>query len=124
MMRLLHVEDDQDIREVANMALTLSGKFEVLQCPSGEDALRKAPEFDPEILLLDVMMPGMSGPDTLKALREMPQFSETPAIFMTARAQPAEVEALKSLSALTVVVKPFDPITLGDQIMAVLEERA
>ena len=121
MMRLLHVEDDQDIREVANMALTLSGKFEVMQCPSGEAALRAAPGFDPEVLLLDVMMPGMSGPDTLKALREMAQFRDTPAIFMTARAQPAEVEALKALSALTVVVKPFDPITLGDQIMAALE---
>lgn len=121
MLRLLHVEDDEDIREVAKMALMLSGKFDVLQCPSGEDALNKAPEFDPEVLLLDVMMPGMTGPETLTALRQMDQFSETPAIFMTARAQPAEVDALKALSALTVVVKPFDPITLGDQIMAALD---
>ena len=122
MLRLLHVEDDEDIREVANMALTLSGKFDVLQCPSGEDALQKAPEFNPDILLLDVMMPGMTGPETLSALREMAQFRDTPAIFMTARAQPAEVEALKAASALTVVVKPFDPITLGDQILDALGE--
>lgn len=122
MLRLLHVEDDEDIREVANMALTLSGKFEVLQCPSGEDALQKAPEFSPDVLLLDVMMPGMTGPETLSALREMAQFRDTPAIFMTARAQPAEVEALKAASALTVVVKPFDPITLGDQILEALGE--
>lgn len=122
MLRLLHVEDDEDIREVANMALTLSGKFDVLQCPSGEDALQKAPEFNPDVLLLDVMMPGMTGPETLSALREMAQFRETPAIFMTARAQPAEVEALKAASALTVVVKPFDPITLGDQILTALGE--
>lgn len=122
MLRLLHVEDDEDIREVANMALTLSGRFDVLQCPSGEDALQKAPDFNPDILLLDVMMPGMTGPETLGALREMEQFRETPAIFMTARAQPAEIEALKAASALTVVVKPFDPITLGDQILEALGE--
>ncbi|WP_109465575.1 response regulator [Albibacillus kandeliae] len=120
MMRLLHVEDDEDIREVAKMALELSGQFEVMQCPSGEDALEKAPQFKPEILLLDVMMPGMSGPTTLQKLREIKGLETTPAIFMTARAQPAEVEELKAMSALTVVVKPFDPITLGDQIMAAL----
>ena len=120
MMRLLHVEDDEDIREVAKMALELSGQFEVMPCPSGEDALEKAPQFKPEILLLDVMMPGMSGPTTLQKLREIKGLETTPAIFMTARAQPAEVEELKAMSALTVVVKPFDPITLGDQIMAAL----
>ncbi|MEX0339305.1 MAG: response regulator [Arenibacterium sp.] len=122
MLRLLHVEDDEDIREVANMALTLSGRFDVLQCPSGEDALQKAPDFNPDILLLDVMMPGMTGPETLGALREREHFRKTPAIFMTARAQPAEIEALKAASALTVVVKPFDPITLGDQILEALGE--
>ena len=89
MLRLMHVEDDEDIREVAKMALELSGKFELLQCESGEEALKKAPEF-------------------------------MPAIFMTARAQPAEIEELKAISAIAVVVKPFDPITLGDQIMDAL----
>jgi CheY-like chemotaxis protein len=121
MLRLLHVEDDRDIREVAKMALMLSGAFDVLQCASGEDALEQAPGFDPEVLLLDVMMPGMTGPETLAALRKLEQFHTTPAIFMTARAQPAEVDALKALSALTVIVKPFDPITLGDQILAALK---
>ena len=120
MLRILHVEDDEDIREVAKMALEFSGKFELMQCASGEEALVKAEGFAPEVLLLDVMMPGMSGPDTLKALRQKPALAATPAIFMTARAQPAEIEALKALSALTVVVKPFDPITLGDQILAAL----
>ena len=117
MLRLMHVED---IREVAKMALELSGKFELLQCESGEEALKKAPEFMPEVLLLDVMMPGMSGPTTLETLRKMDAFRDTPAIFMTARAQPAEIEELKAISAIAVVVKPFDPITLGDQIMDAL----
>lgn len=120
MLRLMHVEDDEDIREVAKMALELSGKFELLQCGSGEEALSKAPEFAPEVFLLDVMMPGMSGPTTLENLRKMDVFKDTPAIFMTARAQPSEIEELKAISAIAVVVKPFDPITLGDQIMDAL----
>ncbi|MBL3705475.1 response regulator [Sulfitobacter sp. BDSS02] len=120
MLRLMHVEDDEDIREVAKMALEFSGQFEIIQCPSGEEAIERAPEFKPEVLLLDVMMPGMSGPTTLQHLRKIEGLQDTPAIFMTARAQPSEIEELKAQSALTVVVKPFDPITLGDQIMAAL----
>ena len=122
MLRLMHVEDDQDIRQVAKMALDFSGKFELLQCESGESALAQAAAFQPQILLLDVMMPGMSGPTTLLELRKMEGLENTPAIFMTARAQPAEIEELKALSALTVVVKPFDPITLGDQIIEAMNQ--
>ena len=120
MLRLMHVEDDEDIRQVAKMALDFSGKFDLLQCESGEVALAKAPTFMPQVLLLDVMMPGMSGPTTLLELRKMAGLEDTPAIFMTARAQPAEIEELKALSALAVVVKPFDPITLGDQILTAI----
>ena len=87
---------------------------------STKEALSKAPEFAPEVFLLDVMMPGMSGPTTLENLRKMDVFKDTPAIFMTARAQPSEIEELKAISAIAVVVKPFDPITLGDQIMDAL----
>lgn len=123
MLRLMHVEDDEDIREVAKMALEISGAFEVLQCASGEEAIQKAPGFAPDVLLLDVMMPGMSGPTTLENLRKMEGLAETPAIFMTARAQPSEIEELKAISAITVVVKPFDPITLGDQILDALKSR-
>ena len=124
MLRLMHVEDDEDIREVAKMALEISGQFKLLQCASGEDALQNAPAFDPQVLLLDVMMPGMSGPTTLENLRKIPGMERTPAIFMTARAQPAEIEELKAISAIAVVVKPFDPITLGDQIMDALKAHA
>lgn len=117
MLKLMHVEDDPDIREVAKMALELSEKFEVMQCASGEEAISKAADFAPDVLLLDVMMPGMNGPTTLQNLRQISGLEKVPAIFMTARAQPAEVAELKARSAVAVVVKPFDPITLGDQIL-------
>jgi len=122
MMRLMHVEDDGDIREVAKMALEFSGKFEVRQCASGEDAVEQIAGYNPDVLLLDVMMPGLSGPETLQQLRQIDGFQDTPAIFMTARAQPSEIEELKALSAITVVVKPFDPITLGDQIIDAIRQ--
>ena len=96
MLKLLHVEDDEDIREVANMALELSGEFEVLQCASGEEAIERAVGFGPDVLLLDVMMPGMSGPSTLKELRTMEGMADTPAIFMTARAHRCRCEAVRS----------------------------
>ncbi|GHE00074.1 chemotaxis protein CheY [Defluviimonas sp. 20V17] len=121
--KILHVEDDPDIREIALMALEVVGGLDVVQCASGAEALERAPGIAPDLLLLDVMMPGMSGDETLTALRKVPQFSETPAIFMTAKAQHSEVDRLKELGALDVITKPFDPMTLADQIISIWQER-
>lgn len=121
--KILHVEDDPDIREIAQMALEVVGGLEVVQCASGAEALEAAPSSAPDLILLDVMMPGMSGDETLLALRKMPQFADTPAIFMTAKAQQSEVERLKDLGAKAVITKPFDPMTLADQILAVWNAR-
>ena len=92
MIKILHVEDDADIREIAQLALGLSGDFEVVQSASGEEALLMVQAFIPDVLLLDVMMPGMTGRQTLERMREIPALEKTPAIFMTARAQNSEVE--------------------------------
>lgn len=116
MIKLLHVEDDADIREIAKMALELSGEFDVVQCECGEDALKCAETYVPDVLLLDMMMPGMTGRQTLEKLRENPAFANIPAIFMTARAQPNELEELLGIGATEVISKPFDPMTLADQI--------
>lgn len=121
--KILHVEDDPDIREIALMALEVVGGLDVEQCVSGADALERAPGIAPGLLLLDVMMPGMSGDETLTALRKMPQFADTPAIFMTAKAQLSEVDRLKQLGALDVITKPFDPMTLADQILKIWQSR-
>ncbi|WP_370401960.1 response regulator [Sulfitobacter sp. JB4-11] len=116
MIKLLHVEDDADIREIAKMALDLSGEFEVVQCESGEDALTTVPGYLPDVVLLDMMMPGMTGKQTLEKMREIPEMAHVPAIFMTARAQQAEMEELRSLGAAEVISKPFDPMSLADQV--------
>ncbi|EHM03249.1 response regulator receiver domain protein [Acetobacteraceae bacterium AT-5844] len=111
--RILYVEDDADVRKVATFALKMVGKFEIEACSSGEEALEKAAAFAPQLLLLDVMMPGMDGPTTLARLRELPEIAGTPAIFMTAKVQPQEVQRYRDLGSLDVISKPFDPMTLS-----------
>lgn len=116
MIKLLHVEDDADIREIAKLSLELSGAFEVVQCASGPDALDVVEDFAPDVILLDMMMPGMTGKETLEHMRQMPTIKDTPAVFMTARAQEAELDELRAIGAAEVISKPFDPMTLSDQI--------
>lgn len=122
MIKLLHVEDDADIREIAEMALSISGEFDVVQCASGEDALAKVDTYTPDVVLLDMMMPGMTGRQTLEKLRKRPEFASIPAIFMTARAQHAEIEELLQIGAADVISKPFDPMTLSDQIKQAMQK--
>lgn len=120
MINILHVEDDSDIREITEMALSLSGEFAVTQCECGEAALSVAPDQHPDILLLDMMMPGMTGCETLVELRKIPHMTNVPAVFMTARAEHEEISALCSAGAADVIPKPFDPMTLGDQLKTIL----
>ena len=117
--KIMHVEDEPDIREVARLALEAVGGFTVESCPSGEEAVAKAPGFKPDLILLDVMMPGMDGPTTFARLRQVPGLEKTPVIFMTAKAMSQEIERFKELGALDVITKPFDPMGLADQVRAI-----
>lgn len=121
LQRILYVEDEPDIQAVAKLALEMVGGFTVKVCSSGEEALREAVAFSPDMILLDVMMPGMDGPSTLKALRALPSLAELPVAFMTAKVQPAEVAHYKTLGARDVIAKPFDPMTLASQVRAIWE---
>lgn len=119
--RILMVEDDPDIRAVAHLSLTAVGGFKVALCASGEEALAQAEAFAPDLILLDVMMPGLDGPATLSALRAKPALSGTPALFMTAKVQPQEMAQYRDLGALDVVAKPFDPMALPGQLRSLWE---
>ena len=114
--RILMVEDEADIQQVAQLALEAVGGFTVQVCSSGAEALEAAPAFAPDLILLDVMMSGMDGPTTLVTMRENAQLATTPVIFMTAKVQPQEVARYKSLGALDVISKPFDPMTLSETV--------
>jgi len=114
--RILHVEDDEDILMIARLALADLGGFEVLQCASGAEALEKASDFGPDLLLLDYMMPGMNGLQTLQALRRQDRLAQVPALFMTAKAMDAVEGDMAEMGVLGRITKPFDPVTLPAEI--------
>lgn len=117
--RILFVEDDPDIRTVAKMALEAIGGFTVLACSSGHEALTRLDSFSPDLVLLDVMMPGIDGPATLAALRQIPSGRNLPVVFMTARVQAQEVAGYREIGAEDVIPKPFDPMMLSEQVRAI-----
>ncbi|MBO1346105.1 MAG: response regulator [Hormoscilla sp. GUM202] len=115
--RIIVVEDDPDIQVVARLGLEAVGGFTVKLCSSGSEAIATAPDFAPDLILLDVMMPGMDGLSTLKALREMPKTVATPVMILSAKVQTHEVAHYKELGVLDVISKPFDPMTLPATIL-------
>ena len=114
--RILYVEDDPGIQAVARIALERKGGFTVAVCDGGQKAIDVAPGFAPDLILLDVMMPGMDGIVTCKALRAIPQTAATPVVFVTAKVQPYEIEMYQELGAVDVIRKPFDPMTLSEAV--------
>lgn len=118
--RILYIDDEADIREVAAMALELDPGFEVRTCASGRDGLAAAREWQPALILLDVMMPELDGPGVLERLRQDPATAAIPVVFITARTQAHEVERLRALGARGVLAKPFDAMTLAGQVRELL----
>ena len=119
--KILYVEDEPDIAQIAQLALETVGGFSLENCENGRIALEKGPAFQPDLVLMDVMMPEMDGPTALKAMQQMPEFANIPVIFMTAKVQPSEIEEYKALGAADVIPKPFDPMALAEQVKKVWE---
>ncbi len=121
LQKVLLVEDETDIQQIAHVALELVGGFTVEICSSGLDALHIAADFAPDLILLDVMMPKMDGPTTLHKLREIESTKSTPVIFMTAKARPEDTEKYLAMGAVDVISKPFDPMNLASQVRAIYD---
>ncbi len=113
--KILLVEDEQDIQLITQMSLEREG-LEVNACSSGFEALDRLNYFQPDLILLDVMMPEMDGMTVLKELRKLPQTQDTPVIFMTAKTQRKEIETYLEMGAVEVIAKPFDPLTLASRL--------
>lgn len=113
---IMLVEDEPDIQEVARLSLESFGDFTVHVCSSGKEALSKASSLKPDLIMLDVMMPGMDGLTTLSELRKDPQLEKIPVIFMTAKAQANEMKHYIESGAIGAISKPFDPVNLVPQI--------
>jgi len=120
--KILYVEDDPDIAEITLMTLQDLGDFTVKHCMSGQEALAVLPVYAPQLLIIDVMMPGMDGPETVEKMKLTPEGQDLPFLFMTAKAQTHEQAAYREKGALGVIVKPFDPMTLCDTIQRFWEK--
>lgn len=117
--KVLYVEDEPDIHEIVKLALERLGGYQVSVCDNGNDALAMVGDFQPDLILLDVMMPGMDGPTTLAELRKINEFKDCPIVFMTAKVQANEIQHLLDLGAADVISKPFDPIALSEQLQKI-----
>ncbi len=113
------VDDDPDVRDLVEYKLVQNG-HDVLCATNGQDALRLVLEAMPELVLLDVMMPGISGFDVLERLRAEACTRELPIIMLTAKAQEADAERGFTLGANDYVLKPFSPRELMSRVSAQL----
>lgn len=118
---VLYVEDDDNILELGRIALAEIGDMIVMACNTSVEALSVLETFQPDILLFDVIMPGMDGPALLQEIRRK-QKSDAPVIFMTTCVDYADVKRYRDLGAIAVVKKPFDPLTLADELMKILRK--
>lgn len=122
MLNILYVDDDPDIRTIVDMALSLDPMIDVRIAGAGAEAIAIATAGDwrPDAFVLDVMMPGMNGIATLRALRELPAFGATPAVFMTAKARDGDIARYRDEGAAGVILKPFDPLQLATEIRTLI----
>ncbi len=116
-----YVDDNADIRFIAEFSLSLDKSLDVEISDSAAVALKCMQERRPDLLLLDVMMPDMDGPELLQRMREMPDLQSIPVVFVTARTQPAEVRKFIELGARGVIEKPFDPMNIAERVKAFLD---
>lgn len=116
MQKILVVDDDEDIRAIAQIALEDFGGFTVELCSTGDEAIAKAEAFEPDLFLLDAIMPDMDGLTTLYKLRQLPTMITIPVVFLTAVDQQSWDSMFKQLGVIGVISKPFDPLTLADTI--------
>jgi CheY-like chemotaxis protein len=118
--RVLIIDDEDDIREVAQASLEMMGGWEVITASSSTEGLALAEAEQPDAILLDVMLPDMDGPTTFQKLQAMPATQQIPVVLLTAKVQAADQRRFADLGVTAVLSKPFDPVALADQVAAVL----
>ncbi|MFZ5824884.1 MAG: response regulator [Bacillota bacterium] len=120
-LRILLIEDDPDIQKMVELSLKYQGGHQVSVASGGKEGLEKANAVKPDLILLDVMMPEMDGYETCRRLKADPATQRIPVIFLSARAQQAEIQKGKDLGAIGYLVKPFDPMSLSSQLEALVK---
>src|SRR5262245_22293624 len=121
LQRILCIDDETDILEIAKMSLETVGGYTVKTCARGMEGIEQVESFKPDLILLDVMMPVIDWPATLKILQNKSTLQNTPIVFMTAKVQPSETAHYLTLGAAGVIAKPFDPMTLPEEVKSRFE---
>ena len=118
--RVLVIDDEEDIREIARDSLEIMGGYEVLTANSGTEGLTDARAQQPDVILLDMMMPGMDGSATFQRLQDDATTRDIPVILLTAKVQASDQLRFAELGVAGVIAKPFDPISLASQVAQIL----
>jgi len=116
LQRILLADDEPDILEISKIALETVGGFEVSVCTSGRSLLDRLTEFEPDLIIVDVLMPDMTGPEVFEEIRRRPELNSVPVVYLTGVIQEDELEELRGTGVADVILKPFDPMTLADRI--------
>jgi CheY-like chemotaxis protein len=124
LQRILLVEDDVHVRTTAKLVLEVMGRYEVCECATGAEALRSARRFQPDLFLLDMVLPGADGVEVLRALRRVPQLAGVPAVFVTAHTRAGDLARYSEAGAIGVIAKPLTPMRLPDQLRRAWEAGA
>ena len=120
MRRILIIDDEDDIREVAALSLESVAGWSVLTACSGAAGIVAAQEEQPDAILMDVMMPSMDGPTTFREMQRSPEIANIPVVLLTAKVQGVDQRRFAGLGVAGVLFKPFDPLTLAEQMAATL----
>ncbi len=120
--KILYVEDEPDIRDIATLVLENVGGFEVKAVENGKVALEMIESYSPDLVLLDAMMPEMDGPTTLKEIRKKEACRDIPIAFLTAKLMDSDIKAFLKLGAIGVIAKPFDAMSLSEQVLELWEK--
>lgn len=121
--KILYAEDEPDVQTVVELTIQTMSDYQVKICNNGKKLLECVNEYNPDLIILDIMMPEMDGPTTFRHLKLNESTKDIPVIFMTAKAQVHEVEIFKETGAIGVITKPFDPMNLCDEIQTIWDNR-
>jgi DNA-binding response OmpR family regulator len=121
MAKILIAEDERDIRDLITLTLRFAG-HEVVAAVNGEDAYNKAQEVNPDLIMMDVRMPRMTGYEACRLMKEIPELKPVPVIFLSAKGQESEVSAGLEAGAVEYILKPFAPNQLTERVAVILEK--
>lgn len=121
MIRILHIDDESPIRLLARVNLEWQGEMEVLEAADGRTGMRLAQREQPDLILLNVNLPGLDGWQVADELQNDPATREIPIVFLTARSEPKDLARGLELGAVDYITKPFNPLELASRIHGLLE---